>query len=100
MIDGSSSSVRDTGVNGLRMVIVLVSTAPMGSEPHVGWFCEEVTHDLAKAQYTGNSAKAWYLLAEPVDLPKWIIAPTFLCGKKIQIRFAVGSFELTHVLML
>ena len=34
-----------------------------------GRFRVEVSRYLANAQYTGNSAKAWYLLAEPVDLP-------------------------------
>lgn len=52
---------------------------PVGN-PHVGRFRVEVSRYLANAQYTGNSSKAWYLLAEPVDLP--VIEVAFLNGQE------------------
>jgi len=39
------------------------------ANPHVGKFRVEVSRYLANSAYTGSSAKAWYLLADPADLP-------------------------------
>ena len=50
------------------------------ANPHVGRFRVEVSRYLANAQYTGNSSKAWYLLAEPIDLP--VIEVAFLNGQE------------------
>ena len=65
-----SLEIRDTTAN---------SKTPVGN-PHVGRFRVEVSRYLANAQYTGNSSKAWYLLAEPVDLP--VIEVAFLNGQE------------------
>lgn len=50
------------------------------ANPHQGKFRVEVSRYLANAQYTGNSAKAWYLLADPNDLP--VIEVAFLNGQE------------------
>ena len=50
------------------------------SNPHQGKFRVEVSRYLANASYTGSSAKAWYLLAEPADLP--VIEVAFLNGQE------------------
>ena len=50
------------------------------ANPHQGKFRIEVSRYLANAIYTGNSAKAWYLLADPNDLP--VIEVAFLDGKE------------------
>jgi len=50
------------------------------SNPHQGKFRVEVSRYLANAQYAGSSAKAWYLLAEPADLP--VVEVAFLHGQE------------------
>jgi len=48
--------------------------------PHAGKFGVVVSTYLSNAALAGNSAKAWYLLANPADLP--VIEVAFLNGKK------------------
>jgi hypothetical protein len=50
------------------------------TNPHQGKYRVEVSRYLANTAYTGNSAKAWYLLAEPSDLP--VIEVAFLNGQE------------------
>jgi hypothetical protein len=52
------------------------------ANPHQGkgGFRIEVSRYLSNALYTGNSAKAWYLLADPSDLP--VIEMAFLNGQE------------------
>lgn len=50
------------------------------SNPHQGKFRVEVSRYLSNAKYAGNSAKAWYLLAEATDLP--VIEVAFLNGQE------------------
>ncbi len=50
------------------------------ANPHQGKFRIEVSRYLSNALYTGNSAKAWYLLADPSDLP--VIETAFLNGQE------------------
>jgi len=50
------------------------------ANPHQGKFRVEVSRYLANAVYTGNSAKAWYLLADANDLP--VIEVAFLNGQE------------------
>lgn len=70
---------------------------PIGN-PHVGRFRVEVSRYLANAQYTGNSAKAWYLLAEPVDLP--VIEMAFLNGQESPtIETAEADFNQLGIKM-
>jgi hypothetical protein len=50
------------------------------ANPHQGKFRIEVSRYLSNALYTGNSVKAWYLLADPSDLP--VIEMAFLNGQE------------------
>lgn len=50
------------------------------ANPYVGRFRSEVSRYLGNAQFPGNSSKAWYLLADPADLP--VIEVAFLNGQE------------------
>jgi len=68
------------------------------SNPHQGKFRVEVSRYLSNAQYTGNSAKAWYLLAEATDLP--VIEVAFLNGQESPtIETAEADFNVLGVQM-
>jgi hypothetical protein len=68
------------------------------ANPHQGKFRVEVSRYLANAVYTGNSAKAWYLLAEPNDLP--VIEVAFLNGNESPtIDSAEADFQTLGVQM-
>jgi hypothetical protein len=68
------------------------------ANPHQGKFRVEVSRYLGNAQYTGNSAKAWYLLAEPTDLP--VIEVAFLNGQESPtIETAEADFNQLGVKM-
>lgn len=68
------------------------------SNPHQGKFRVEVSRYLANAQYAGNSAKAWYLLAEATDLP--VIEVAFLNGQESPtIETAEADFNQLGVQM-
>ena len=83
-----SLELRDTTAN---------SKIPIGN-PHVGRFRVEVSRYLANAQYTGNSSKAWYLLAEAVDLP--VIEVAFLNGQESPtIETAEADFNQLGIKM-
>ncbi|MCL4198992.1 MAG: hypothetical protein KJZ69_16000 [Phycisphaerales bacterium] len=68
------------------------------SNPHQGKFRVEVSRYLGNAQYTGNSAKAWYLLAEAADLP--VIEVAFLNGQESPtIETAEADFNVLGIQM-
>jgi hypothetical protein len=68
------------------------------ANPHQGKFRVEVSRYLANARYTGNSSKAWYLLAEPNDLP--VIEVAFLNGQEAPtIETAEADFSVLGVQM-
>ncbi|MCE5327889.1 MAG: hypothetical protein LLG01_15895 [Planctomycetaceae bacterium] len=50
------------------------------ANPHQNKFRAEVSRYLSNSSYTGNSEKAWYLLADPQDLP--VIEVAFLNGQE------------------
>ena len=50
------------------------------ANPHQGKFRVEVSRYLSNSHYAGNSSKAWYLLADPGDLP--VIEVAFLNGQE------------------
>jgi hypothetical protein len=50
------------------------------ANPHQGRFRVEVSRYLANSLFTGNSSKAWYLLADPNDLP--VIEVALLNGQE------------------
>ena len=56
------------------------------------------TTDLANAIYTGNSAKAWYLLADPSDLP--VIEMAFLNGQEAPtVETSDADFNMLGIRM-
>jgi len=68
------------------------------ANPHQGKFRVEVSRYLANAQYTGGSNKAWYLLADPTDLP--VIEVAFLNGREAPtIETAEADFNVLGVQM-
>ena len=68
------------------------------ANPHQGKFRVEVSRYLANPSMAGNSAKAWYLLADPVDLP--VIETVFLNGQESPvIETADADFAVLGVQM-
>ena len=66
------------------------------ANPHQGKYRVEVSRYLANARYTGNSAKAWYLLADPADLP--LIEVAFLNGQESPtIESAEADFNILGI---
>lgn len=68
------------------------------ANPHQGRFRVEVSRYLSNTTYPGNSSKAWYLLAEPADLP--VIEVAFLNGQESPtIETADADFHVLGVQM-
>ena len=68
------------------------------ANPHQGKFRTEVSRYLSNSSYTGSSAKAWYLLADPGDLP--VIEVAFLNGQESPtIETAEADFNVLGVQM-
>lgn len=68
------------------------------TNPHQGKFRVEVSRYLGNSKYTGFSPKAWYLLAEPTDLP--VIEVAFLNGQEAPIiETADADFNVLGVQM-
>ena len=68
------------------------------ANPHTGKFRVEVSRYLSNQQYTGYSEKAWYLLADPIDLP--VIEVAFLNGQEAPtIETADADFNVLGVQM-
>ena len=66
------------------------------ANPHQGKFRVEVSRYLSNASYTGYSNKAWYLLADPGDLP--VIEMAFLNGQESPtIETAEADFSVLGV---
>jgi len=83
-----SLEIRDTTANTKYPV----------ANPHVGKFRAEVSRYLSNSSYTGNSEKAWYLLADPADLP--VIEVAFLNGQESPtIETAEADFNVLGVRM-
>lgn len=68
------------------------------ANPHTGKFRVEVSRYLSNNQYTGFSDKAWYLLADPNDLP--VIETAFLNGQESPtIETAEADFNVLGIQM-
>ena len=68
------------------------------ANPHQGKFRVEVSRYLSNSVYAGNSSKAWYLLAEPGDLP--VIEVAFLNGQESPtIETADADFSVLGIQM-
>jgi len=70
----NSTELRDTTANTKALV----------SNPHAGKFRVVRSSYLSNATYTGASAKAWYLLSDPNDMP--VIEAAFLNGQERPSR--------------
>ena len=83
-----STEIRDTTSN----------TRYPTSNPHQGKYRMEVSRYLNNAKYPGFSAKAWYLLADPIDLP--LIEVAFLNGQESPtIESAEADFNYLGIQM-
>jgi hypothetical protein len=83
-----SMELRDTSSNAKYPV----------ANPHQNKFRTEVSRYLSNAQYAGASGKAWYLLADPADLP--VIETAFLNGQESPvIETAEADFNTLGVQM-
>jgi len=68
------------------------------ANPHQGKFRVEVSRYLSNSHYTGNSSKAWYLLAEAGDLS--VIEVAFLNGQESPtIETADADFSVLGIQM-
>jgi hypothetical protein len=68
------------------------------ANPHQGKFRAEVSRYLSNSKYAGNSSKAWYLLADPNDLP--VIEVAFLNGQESPtIETAEADFNVLGIQM-
>jgi hypothetical protein len=68
------------------------------ANPHQGKFRAEVCRYLSNTKYSGNSSKAWYLLADPNDLP--VIEVAFLNGQESPtIETAEADFNVLGIQM-
>ncbi|GAB6166157.1 hypothetical protein JCM19992_21570 [Thermostilla marina] len=68
------------------------------ANPHQGKFRVEVSRYLSNSNYTGNSSKAWYLLATPDDLP--VVEVAFLNGQESPtIETADADFSVLGIQM-
>ena len=68
------------------------------ANPHQGKFRTEVSRYLSNLKLPGNSAKAWYLLADPSDLP--VIEVAFLNGQESPtIETAEADFSVLGIQM-
>ncbi len=56
------------------------NTVTLMNNPHAGKFTVVRSSYLSNAAYTGNSTTAWYLLADPADMP--VIEVAFLNGRQ------------------
>jgi hypothetical protein len=66
------------------------------ANPHQGKFRAEVSRYLSNSRYPGNSSKAWYLLADPGDLP--VIEVAFLNGQEAPtIESAEADFNVLGI---
>ena len=92
--------------------LTLINTEPVGGTPSqwnfvssgtltvpaVSKFAVQVSRYLSNSQYTGNSGKAWYMLADPADLP--VIEMVFLNGQESPIvETAQADFNTLGVVM-
>jgi len=68
------------------------------ANPHQGKFRTEVSRYLSNSHYPGYSTKAWYLLADPGDLP--VIEVAFLNGQESPtIETAEADFSVLGIQM-
>ena len=98
LVPTALSAVGSQLFKSLELRDTTASTKYPVTNPHQGKFRVEVSRYLNNAAYTGNSSKAWYLLAEPSDLP--VIEVAFLNGQESPtIETADADFNMLGVQM-
>ncbi len=98
LVPTALSAVGTTLWKSLEIRDTTSSTKYPVANPHQGKFRVEVSRYLANSQYTGNSAKAWYLLADANDLP--VIETAFLNGQESPtIETAEADFNVLGIQM-
>ncbi|MCC6906294.1 MAG: hypothetical protein IT430_00005 [Phycisphaerales bacterium] len=98
LVPTSLSAVGTQLFKSMELRDTTASTKYPVSNPHQGKFRVEVSRYLSNASYTGNSAKAWYLLADPTDLP--VIEVAFLNGQESPtIETAEADFNVLGIQM-
>ncbi len=98
LVPTSLSAMATMLFKSLEIRDTTASTKYPVANPHAGKFRAEVSRYLANTQYTGSSAKAWYLLADPNDLA--VIEVAFLNGQESPtIETAEADFNVLGVQM-
>jgi hypothetical protein len=98
LVPTALSAVGTTLWKSLEIRDTTSSTKYPVANPHQGKFRVEVSRYLANSQYTGNSQKAWYLLADANDLP--VIETAFLNGQESPtIETAEADFNVLGIQM-
>jgi len=98
LVPTALSAIATTLYKSLEIRDTTADTKYPIANPHQGKFRAEVSRYLANTQYTGASAKAWYLLANPADLP--VIEVAFLNGQESPtIETAEADFNRLGVQM-
>lgn len=80
LVPPTLSAVGSQLFNSTELRDTTASTKYPVSNPHQNKYRVEVSRYLSNSQYTGNSSKAWYLLADATDLP--VIEVAFLNGQE------------------
>lgn len=98
LVPTSLSALATTLWKSLEIRDTTATTKYPVANPHAGKFRVEVSRYLGNAQYTGNSVKAWYLLADPNDLA--VIEVAFLNGQESPtIETAEADFNVLGIQM-
>jgi hypothetical protein len=98
LVPTSLSAIATMLYKSLEIRDTTASTKYPIANPHAGKFRTEVSRYLANAQYAGHSDKAWYLLADPGDLP--VIEVAFLNGQESPtIETAEADFNVLGIQM-
>ncbi len=98
LVPTALSAIATVLYKSLEIRDTTASTRYPVANPHTGKFRVEVSRYLSNQQYTGYSEKAWYLLADPIDLP--VIEVAFLNGQESPtIETADADFNVLGVQM-
>ncbi|MBU0637802.1 MAG: hypothetical protein KKB50_02980, partial [Planctomycetes bacterium] len=98
LVPAALSAMATVLYKSLEIRDTTASTRYPVANPHTGKFRVEVSRYLSNTQYPGYSDKAWYLLADAIDLP--VIEVAFLNGQEAPtIETADADFNVLGVQM-
>ncbi len=98
LVPTANSTIAAQLYKALEMRDTTANTKSTTSNPHQGKYRVEVSRYLGNTTYPGSSTKAWYLLADPNDLP--VIEVAFLNGQESPtIETAEADFNMLGVQM-